>query len=90
MALSRRLRARRDVINGQGLRSTREYAPKAPPGILRVAVFGDSFVYGNEVSAADVWTTRLEGDRSEREVLNYGGGRATAPIRAFCDFVRRA
>ena len=40
----------REHVNAQGLRSTREYAPVPAPGVLRIAAFGDSFVYGAEVA----------------------------------------
>ncbi len=63
-----------DRINSQGLRSTREYAPAAPPGVLRIAAFGDSFVYGNEVGTANSWPALLESVYPEIEVLNYGVG----------------
>lgn len=60
-------------LNSQGLRARREYAPHAPPGTPRIAVFGDSYVYGNEVSDAETWPSQIEhGWRAE--VLNYGVG----------------
>jgi len=61
-----------DDVDALGLRSRREYAAEPAPGILRIAVFGDSFVYGSEVSTADAWPTRLEEIRPGTEVLNYG------------------
>lgn len=63
-----------DHLNRQALRSRREYAPLAPIGTLRVAAFGDSFVYGNEVADADAWCAVLESSSRGIEVLNYGVG----------------
>lgn len=62
------------VINAQGLRSRREYAVTPPPGVLRVAAFGDSFVYGTEVLNADAWPLLIEQASDRLEVLNYGVG----------------
>ena len=61
-----------DKINSQGLRSAREYAPDAGAGTLRVAAFGDSFVYGSEVETRDAWASVIERRRPDTEVLNYG------------------
>lgn len=58
--------------NAAGLRSLREYAPEPPPGVLRVAAFGDSFVHGDEVGDEDCWTAVLERSRPATEVLNFG------------------
>ena len=58
--------------NGRGLRSLREYAPEAPPGVLRVAAFGDSFVHGDEVDDQANWPAVLERSRPDLEVLNFG------------------
>ena len=63
-----------DHLNAAGLRATREYAPTAARGTLRVAAFGDSFVYGNEVADADAWCALLEAGGDSIEVLNYGVG----------------
>ncbi len=60
--------------NSQGLRGRREYAPRPPPGVLRLAAFGDSFVHANEVADADAWSARLESLDPRLEVLNFGVG----------------
>jgi hypothetical protein len=60
--------------NRQGLRSDRNYAMRAPPGVTRVAAFGDSFVHGSEVANAEVWSRLIERDRPDVEVLNFGVG----------------
>jgi hypothetical protein len=63
-----------DRVNEQGTRSLRDYAPTPPRDVIRVAVFGDSFVYGNEVGTADAWPTQLEAIDPRLEVPNYGVG----------------
>jgi hypothetical protein len=60
--------------NSQGIRADRDYAPEPPPGVLRIAAFGDSFVHGTEVANADTWPARLAGLRPDLEVLNFGVG----------------
>jgi hypothetical protein len=61
-----------DVINSQGLRSNREYSPQPARDVVRVAAFGDSFVYGNEVDTKAAWTSVVEREFPQFEVLNYG------------------
>lgn len=61
-----------DDFNAQSLRSSHEYASAPPPGVLRIAAFGDSFVYGAEVATADSWPARMEALDASVEVLNYG------------------
>jgi hypothetical protein len=63
-----------DAVTPQGLRGDRLYDSLPPAGVLRIAAFGDSFVYGNEVDNGDNWTSLLEGDGSEIEALNFGVG----------------
>ncbi len=60
--------------NSQGIRADVEYAPEPPPGVLRIAAFGDSFVHGTEVGNADTWPARLAALRPGLEVLNFGVG----------------
>ena len=59
-------------MNSAGLRGAREYAPTPSAGVLRVAAFGDSFVYGAEVDNANCWAGLIERGKSDTEVLNYG------------------
>jgi len=61
-----------DIINPQGLRSNRNYESRHKPEVLRIAVFGDSFVYGSEVLTDEAWTSLLENTRVNTEVLIYG------------------
>ena len=60
--------------NSVGLRGRREYDIVPPPKVLRIAAFGDSFVYGSEVADDDTWTYQLETLMSRTEVLNTGIG----------------
>lgn len=60
--------------NSVGVRGRREYAPTPPPGSLRIAAFGDSFVHGNEVGDDEAWSAVLETLDPRFEVLNYGVG----------------
>ena len=61
-----------DDINSQALRSRRDYSESPPPGVLRIAAFGDSFVYGSEVLTDEAWPSVIERSRPNTEVLNYG------------------
>src|SRR5690348_3037073 len=49
-----------DAINLAGMRSSHEYALNPPDSLARIAAFGDSFVYCNEVWNAACWTAQLE------------------------------
>lgn len=61
-----------ETINAQGLRSLRAYSSTAAEGVLRVAAYGDSFVFGSEVNDEDVWSRVIERDHPDIELLNYG------------------
>lgn len=76
-----------DQINSQGLRSSREYSPAPGPGVIRVAAFGNSFVYCNEVVNQDAWPALLERMYPHFEVLNYGVGGYGAD-QAYLRFIR--
>lgn len=64
--------------NSAGLRSDREYSKETPPGVLRVALFGDSFIHGNDVDLAGSLAPQLESELAARgvaaQVLNFGVG----------------
>ncbi|MEJ2539192.1 MAG: SGNH/GDSL hydrolase family protein [Gemmatimonadota bacterium] len=62
-----------DTINDQGVRASGDYPEEPSPDVLRVATFGDSFVYCSEVANPDCWSAQLEAD-GQVEVLNYGVG----------------
>ncbi len=61
-------------IQSRGWRGPREYARSCPEGTLRVATFGDSFTFCEEVSDGDTWQVQLEALRPDWEVLNLGVG----------------
>ncbi|HOO77111.1 MAG TPA: SGNH/GDSL hydrolase family protein [bacterium] len=63
--------------NAAGLRSPpREYAAHPPPGVVRVALFGDSFTHGDEEPWEKYWGAFLEEELNasgrRAEVLNFG------------------
>jgi hypothetical protein len=82
-------------INGQGMRSDHDYALEKPTGTCRIALFGDSFFIGYELSLDDTFAFRLEqrlkADRYHVEVLNFAvSGFGTAEmIRTYENFGRR-
>jgi len=66
--------------NSQGVRtssSRRETLPEPAPGTLRIAIFGDSFTHGDDVSYEESWGAILEDILNQSglhaEVLNLGG-----------------
>ena len=65
-------------INQASLRSRREYALEPADDMLRIALFGDSFVAGDEVNSEEVWGYNLERLLNQAgvnaEVLNFGVG----------------
>lgn len=61
-------------VNAQGVRSEYPYDVESEKGTMRVAAFGDSFVYGNEVEDNETWSHLIEVTDDGLEVLNYGVG----------------
>ena len=66
------------TINGAGLRALREHDTQPAADTLRIALFGDSFVAGDEVTDEEVWGAQLERFLVEAgvkaETLNFGVG----------------
>jgi hypothetical protein len=58
--------------NSLGLRDDAERTRRKPPGVRRVAVFGDSFTFGDEVDTDETYAHRLRGMLPGVEVLNFG------------------
>ncbi len=63
--------------NSAGIRSRPNEYPLAPPeGVLRIALFGDSFTHGDEVPFSSTWGKFLEDYLNQAgvaaEVLNFG------------------
>ncbi len=48
------------TINDSGFRSKHNYSPVPSPDTLRIALFGDSFTAGDEVSDDEAWARKLE------------------------------
>ena len=72
-------------INGQGLRADRDYPLAKPPGVCRIAVFGDSFFFGLEADLKDTFAAALEARLRAKgipvEALNFAvGGFGTAEM----------
>ena len=66
------------TINRAGFRSQRDFDKSPPADSLRIAVFGDSFTAGDDVSDEEVWGYLLEAELNaagiRTEVLNFGVG----------------
>jgi hypothetical protein len=64
--------------NSFGLRSNRDYTAAIPPSTLRISLFGDSFIHGNDVQLPDTIAPQLEEILAARgvksEALNFGVG----------------
>jgi len=73
--------------NSKGLRATREYSLEPPPGKVRVAAFGDSFIHASGVPTGFTWEEKLEGLVPELEVINFGIP-GTAPDQALLRYRR--
>ena len=62
--------------NNMGLRGSRNYEREKPNGVLRIALLGDSFIFGHGVNDNEVASSRLEmmyrQAGAEAEVLNFG------------------
>lgn len=58
--------------NRDAIRADREYAPSPPPGVLRLAAFGDSFTHASDVANPMTWEARLEALDPKIEMLNFG------------------
>jgi hypothetical protein len=62
-----------EFLNKDGIRGSVEYSELRRPGVVRLAVFGDSNVYCNEVGDSDTWPAHIEAS-CRAEVLNFGVG----------------
>jgi hypothetical protein len=59
-------------INAQGLRAVRDYDPNPPDRVTRIALFGDSCTFGEEVDDDQTIAHHLEQHLTDAEVLNFG------------------
>lgn len=66
------------TINSAGFRSMRDFARSPLADTLRIALFGDSFTAGDDVSDEETWAHQLEVTLNagglRAEVLNFGVG----------------
>ena len=66
------------TINSAGIRSQRDFELNPPADTMRIAVFGDSFTAGDDVTDDEVWGVLLERELIDAgiraEVLNFGVG----------------
>jgi lysophospholipase L1-like esterase len=60
--------------NSLGARGQREYPPSPAPGTTRIAAFGDSFTWCEEVPDDRTWEDLLEREHPSVEALNFGVG----------------
>lgn len=60
------------TTNSRGIRGQKEYPYMPGKGILRVAVFGDSFAFCDDEKDEDTWDYYLENSANNLEVLNFG------------------
>jgi hypothetical protein len=71
-------RDQRYCANSAGLRSDREHAKGKTPGVLRISLFGDSFIHGHDVDLPGSIAPQLEAALASRgirgEALNFGVG----------------
>ena len=74
--------------NSIGVRGVREYTAAPPAGVVRVAAFGDSLVYGTEVNDGQTWSAQLEAMAPDIEALNYAVG-GYGPDQALMMFEQR-
>jgi hypothetical protein len=71
-------RERKYCANSAGLRSDREFTKQIPPGVMRISLFGDSFIHGHDVDLRGSLAPQLESALAARGVpaqaLNFGVG----------------
>ncbi len=71
-------RDRKYCANSAGLRSDREFTKQIPPGVMRISLFGDSFIHGHDVDLRGSLAPQLESALAARGVpaqaLNFGVG----------------
>ncbi len=75
-------------VSAQATRGARSYTATAADGVVRMATFGDSFTYGEEVDDGKDWGALLEKRGNQVEVMNYGVS-GYGPGQAYLRFKRR-
>ena len=61
-------------VHAGGWRGPRDYAETKPPGVTRLAAFGESFTFCHEGGDADTWEAQLEALDARLELPNFGVG----------------
>lgn len=79
-------RAGEQKTNSSGIVALREYAVQPPPGVVRIAAFGESFTQC-VVPNGGTWERILEESCPGIEVLNFGVG-AYGPDQAYLKYLR--
>jgi hypothetical protein len=59
-------------FNQTGIRGQKIYSKKKPQGTTRIAVFGDSYTFGEDVNDEETYSAQLEKLLPQSEVLNFG------------------
>ncbi|HTF89636.1 MAG TPA: hypothetical protein VK843_14575, partial [Planctomycetota bacterium] len=62
----------KQCFNARGLRGARQFEAQPAPDKLRVAMFGESFIYGEEVDDGDEFAAQLGAIDPALEVMNFG------------------
>ncbi len=62
----------KQCFNSKGLRGRREFDDIPAPDKLRVALFGESFIYGEEVNDGEEFAAQLGALDAGLEVMNFG------------------
>ncbi len=60
------------TTNSGGIRGQKEYSYMPDKNVLRIAAFGDSFVFCDDEKDEDTWEHYLENSAGNLEVLNFG------------------
>ncbi|MEO8275530.1 MAG: SGNH/GDSL hydrolase family protein [Thermoanaerobaculia bacterium] len=60
------------TTNSRGLRGAREFPVTKTPGVTRIALFGDSFTFGEGVGDEETYASQIERLAPGVEVMNFG------------------
>ncbi len=73
-SVPRRARVPQQTVNtnSAGFRGARDFALEKPPGVFRIAMLGDSFTFGDEVSDEETYPAKLQQLLPRAEVINMG------------------
>jgi len=71
-ALGRNKKSLLYSTNSAGMRGEKEYSLIPSKDVLRIACFGDSYVFCEAEKDEDIWTYQLENSVGKLEILNFG------------------